>query len=155
MTGKPSIIMALLCLGIFEKSIKKLGQIFGEEKKREMCKIEGCHILLAFWWEFHHFGGNFAGNLTISDSKNSHFWGEFQENCWVFRTSLIMDENKSSSSILLLLQSSTTTLGRSFSDTLGNNKGWRGKTSYKKTPVGTHLFYSIIKKKLTSQAVTY
>ena len=36
------------------------------EKKREMCKGEGCHKLLGFSWEFHHFFGNFAaGDLAI------------------------------------------------------------------------------------------
>ena len=57
---------------------------FGEEKvakedkemkkKIERGKGEGCHKLLGFSWEFHHFWGIFMGIWPFSNSQNSQLF---------------------------------------------------------------------------------
>ena len=65
--------------GFFGPLCTPLPLLFEEEevkKMRKRCKGEPCQKLAGFWREFHHFNGNFPGNLVISKfPKFPHFFG--------------------------------------------------------------------------------
>ena len=72
--------------GLFERPCTPLPLLFAEgeeakkekekEKKREKCKAEGCHKLLGFFWEFHHFVGNWQKKFgRFKNTKNFNIFG--------------------------------------------------------------------------------